>query len=385
MSAGTTLHFDIVSGISGDMSVGVLCGLGLDIAEAAKLVSGMVGVDIKASMESADVSGVVCGRLKLDLPHEHAHRTMKDIREMLERSAFSGQVKRDAIGIFQIIADAEGAVHGKSPEDVHFHEVGALDSIFDIAVFAYGVEQLGIKCITSSAPVLGSGMVKMAHGMMPVPAPAVLKILEGIPVAPSSEQTEMTTPTGAAILKYYVKQYGGFSGKMVKTAFSTGTKTFKTVPNMLRGILIEDAASGGLVMAETSVDDCTGEMMGHLFARLKSVALDVTVTQTIGKKNRPVFLLNVLCEKENLEAVARVLFAETSTAGLRHYPVERIIMDRRMESADVRGVKVGVKVLEYKDIIKYSPEWDDCVAAGEKLNIPAAEVYSAAKAAFYRS
>ncbi|MGE4266901.1 MAG: nickel pincer cofactor biosynthesis protein LarC [Deferribacterales bacterium] len=385
MSANTTLHFDIVSGISGDMSVGVLCGLGLDVAAAAELVSDMVGVEIKASMESADVSGVVCGRLCLDLPHEHAHRTMKDIREMLERSAFSEQVKRDAIGIFQIIAGAEGAVHGKSPEDVHFHEVGALDSIFDIAVFAYGVEQLGITEITSSLPVLGSGMVKMAHGIMPVPAPAVLKILEGVEIAPSSEQTEMTTPTGAAILKYYVKRYGGLSGKIIKTAFSTGTKTFKTVPNMLRGILIEGAVQGGLVMAETSIDDCTGEMMGHLFARLKSLALDVMLTQSIGKKNRPVFLLNVLCEKENLESVAQVIFADTSTAGLRHYPVDRIIMDRRMESVDIRGEKVHIKVLEYKDIVKYSPEWDDCVAAGEKLNMPAAEVYSAAKSVFYRS
>ena len=366
------------------MSVGVLCGLGLDIAEAAKLVSDMVGVEIKASVESADVSGVVCGRLKLDLPHEHAHRTMKDIRAMLERSAFSEQVKRDALGIFQIIADAEGAVHGKSPDDVHFHEVGALDSIFDIAVFAYGVEKLGIKEITSSLPVLGSGMVKMTHGIMPVPAPAVLKILEGVEIAPSSEQTEMTTPTGAAILKYYVKRYGGLSGKIIKTAFSTGTKTFKTVPNMLRGILIEGSVQSGLVMAETSIDDCTGEMMGHLFARLKSIALDVTLTQSIGKKNRPVFLVNVLCEQDNLEAVARVLFADTSTAGLRYYSVDRIIMDRRMESVDVRGETVHVKVLEYKEIIKYSPEWDDCVAAGEKLNMPAAEVYSAAKAVFYR-
>ncbi|MCD8554449.1 nickel pincer cofactor biosynthesis protein LarC [Seleniivibrio sp.] len=384
MSADTTLHFDIVSGISGDMSVGVLCGLGLDIAEAAKLVSDMVGVEIKASVESADVSGVVCGRLRLDLPHEHAHRTMKDIRAMLERSAFSEQVKRDAVGIFQIIADAEGAVHGKSPDDVHFHEVGALDSIFDIAVFAYGVEKLGIKEITSSLPVLGSGMVKMAHGIMPVPAPAVLKILEGVEIAPSYEQTEMTTPTGAAILKYYVKRYGGLSGKIIKTAFSTGTKTFKTVPNMLRGILIEGAVQRGLVMAETSIDDCTGEMMGHLFARLKSIATDITITQSIGKKNRPVFLVNVLCEQDNLEAVARVLFADTSTAGLRYYSVDRIIMDRRMESVDVRGETVHVKVLEYKEIIKYSPEWDDCVAAGEKLNMPAAEVYSAAKAVFYR-
>ncbi|WP_415238002.1 nickel pincer cofactor biosynthesis protein LarC [Seleniivibrio woodruffii] len=383
MSANTTLHFDIVSGISGDMSVGVLCGLGLDISEGAKLVSDMTGVSIGASVEQADVSGVMCGRLKLDLPHEHAHRTMKDIREMLGRSAFSEQVKKDAIGIFQIIADAEGAVHGMDPEKVHFHEVGALDSIFDIAVFAYGVEKLGIKRITSSLPVLGCGFVKMAHGTMPVPAPAVLKILEGVAIAPSSEQTEMTTPTGAAILKYYVKDYGTFAGKIINTAFSTGTKTFMTVPNMLRGILLERVSQSDLVMAETSIDDCTGEMMGRLYELFKGIAHDVTLTQSIGKKNRPVYLLNVLCSRPNLEKVAEILFANTSTAGLRHYPVDRIIMDRHMEETEVLGEKVAVKVLEYGGIKKFSPEWDDCVRVSEKLGMPASKVYEMAKAMYY--
>ncbi len=365
------------------MSVGVLCGLGLDISEGAKLVSDMTGVSIGASVEQADVSGVMCGRLKLDLPHEHAHRTMKDIREMLGRSAFSEQVKKDAVGIFQIIADAEGAVHGMDPEKVHFHEVGALDSIFDIAVFAYGVEKLGIKRITSSLPVLGCGFVKMAHGTMPVPAPAVLKILEGVAIAPSSEQTEMTTPTGAAILKYYVKDYGTFAGKIINTAFSTGTKTFMTVPNMLRGILLERVSQSDLVMAETSIDDCTGEMMGRLYELFKGIAHDVTLTQSIGKKNRPVYLLNVLCSRPNLEKVAEILFANTSTAGLRHYPVDRIIMDRHMEETEVLGEKVAVKVLEYGDIKKFSPEWDDCVRVSEKLGMPASKVYEMAKAMYY--
>lgn len=374
-----TLHFDMIGGISGDMSVGILCGLGLDISEAAAMVSDMTGREISASMEDVSVAGVVCKRLRLDLPHEHAHRTMKDIKAMIEASAFDDGVKRDAIGIFQIIADAEGAVHGKPADHVHFHEVGALDSIFDIVVFAYGVEKLGIKKITATLPVLGTGFVKCAHGVMPVPAPATVKILEGVEIRPSDEPNEMTTPTGASILKYYVKEFGSFGGKIVKSACSTGTKTFKTVPNMLRGVLLEQKSAEKLMIIETNIDDCTGEMLGHLFGVLSDVALDVSISSVTAKKNRPAHLVSVLCRAEDVESCAEQLFRHTSTAGVRFYPVDRIVMDREMVSVDVQGVSVAVKKLVYKDIVKLSPEWDSCVSAAEKLGISPMTVYDLAK------
>ncbi|MGE4318434.1 MAG: nickel pincer cofactor biosynthesis protein LarC [Deferribacterales bacterium] len=371
----------MISGISGDMSLGVLCGLGLDIVETAAIISDMVKTEINAGTEDVNVAGVMCKRLKLSLPHEHAHRTMKDIRRMLEGSAFDEKVIADSIGIFEIIAQAEGAVHGKDPEKVHFHEVGALDSIFDIAGFAYGVHKLKINSITSTLPVLGTGFVECAHGIMPVPAPATVKILEGVEIRPSQEPNEMTTPTGAALLKYYVKDFGSFGGKILASACSTGNKTFETVPNMLRGVLLEQkSAKGGLVMIETGIDDCPGEMIGHLFTVLAQAAVDVTVCHAIGKKNRPVFVVNVLCHESEVKNCAEILFANSSTAGVKYYPVERIIMDREMITVNVMGEGVAVKKLTYGGTVKYSPEWDSCVAAAHRLNTAVMNVYEMAKA-----
>jgi len=381
MHANTTLHFDIVSGIAGDMALAVLHGLGLDLSEITDIIYKMTGKRLTISVEKVFVNGIETCRLKIDIPHEHAHRKMSDIKDMIEHSGLPEQVITDATGIFSIIAEAEGKVHGKPADEVHFHEVGALDSILDITGFAYGIHKLGIDKVTASLPILGSGFVKCAHGKVPVPSPATLKILEGVEVVRTDEPNELTTPTGAAILKYYVKEFGsGYTGKIVSSSHSTGTLTLKTMPNILRGTLITSANQNAeITVVETNIDDCSGEVIGSLFETLKDKCLDFFCTQTIGKKNRPSLHLHILCENDAVEDIAETLFAFTSTAGVRYHKTKRIIMEREVVETTVEGVVVRVKKLTYKGVAKFSPEWEDCVKASKATGTTPLAVYDKAK------
>jgi uncharacterized protein (TIGR00299 family) protein len=373
----------MTSGIAGDMALAVLYGLGLDLVEVTEIVHSITNRKVDITPERTYVNGIEAVRLKIDAPHEHAHRKMSDIRTLIENAPISDRAKTDAAGIFSIIAEAEAAVHGRKPEDVHFHEVGALDSILDITGFAYGIDRLGIRKISSGMPVLGSGLVKCAHGLVPVPAPATLKILEGAEVRRISEPNELTTPTGAAILKYYVKNFdNSYSGNIIKSTYSTGTKVFETIPNILRGTLIGKSAvssSETVTVMETNIDDCSGEVLGSLFTLLKDVCIDMFFTGVTGKKNRPSVLLTLLCRRENIRKAAELLFYHSSTAGVRYRTEDRIIMDRVFVTSEAFGNEIRVKKLSYGDIIKYSPEWDDCVKYSAEKGIPAMDIYTQAK------
>jgi len=386
MSANTTLHFDIVSGIAGDMSLSLLCGLGLDIAKVTEAINKMTGREIEASIQKVFVNGIESNRLSLNLPHEHVHRTMKDIGEMISSSDLPDVVKADAIGIFQIIAEAEGSIHGQPADKVHFHEVGALDSIFDIVGFAYGKHLLNIDKITSSSPVLGCGLVKCAHGKVPVPAPATLKVLEGVDVKRTDEPNEMTTPTGAAILKYYVKDFGSaYNGKVISSSYSTGTKAFETVPNILRGTIYEsEVKTEKITLVETNIDDCSGEVLGSLFESLKDISIDTFITPITGKKNRPSNIVSSICKREDVSKVADILFSETTTAGIRYQDMDRIVMEREFIDVKVKGYDIRVKKLSYGHKVKFSPEWDDCVSVSKELGISALETYDLAKASLIK-
>ncbi|PLX70595.1 MAG: TIGR00299 family protein [Denitrovibrio sp.] len=382
MHADTTLHFDILSGIAGDMSLAILHGLGLNLSEVADIISEMTGKEIKIEPVTVSISGIESFRLKITIPHEHAHRRLGDIKELISKAKLPAEAAKDALGIFSIVAEAEGIVHGKPADEVHFHEVGAIDSILDIVGFAYGKHKLGIKNISSSKPVLGSGFVKCAHGKVPVPAPATLKILEGCEVIRTDEPNELTTPTGAAILKYYIKDFStAYTGKVLNSAYSTGTMTLKTMPNILRGTLIESAIKNDPVtVIETNIDDSTGEMIGELFSKLNGECIDVFCTSAIGKKNRPSTQVSVLCQRAKVEKIAEILFANSSTAGIRYYNTDRIIMQREFITVKVKGFDVVVKKLTYKGVTKFSPEWDECVSCAKKTGATPMEIYDNAKA-----
>ncbi|PLX67068.1 MAG: TIGR00299 family protein [Denitrovibrio sp.] len=382
MHANTTLHFDINSGIAGDMALSILHGLGLDLSEVTDIIYKITGKQLTIDTEKTFVNGIEATRLKINMPHEHVHRTMKTITKMVESSDLPEPVIKDTIGIFSIIADAEGIIHGKPADEVHFHEVGALDSILDIVGFAYGVHKLGIKSITSTMPVLGCGLVKCAHGKVPVPAPATLKILQDVEVKRTNEPNELTTPTGAAILKYYVKEFSpAYSGRVLASTYSTGTLELETMPNLLRGTLIAAASKANkITVIETNIDDCSGEVIGSLFSELKDEYLDMFSVSTIGKKNRPAIHLTILCENDKLEIIAKILFKHTTTAGLRHYATDRIVMDREIVETKVNNEIVRLKKLTYGEISKHSPEWDDCVSVGNKTGESPMSIYEKAKA-----
>jgi uncharacterized protein (DUF111 family) len=232
--------------------------------------------------------------------------------------------------------------------------------------------------------VLGRGLVKCAHGKVPVPAPATLKILEGINVKRTEEPNEMTTPTGAAILKYYVKDFhSSFEGVVKASSYSTGTRVFETVPNILRGTLYCSGSKGEKVAEiKTNIDDCSPEVIASLFETLQAKTIDMTITQAIGKKNRSVSIITILCKPSDVEKISKELFRHTSTAGVRYNVLDRIVMDRNFVTSEVFGKKVNLKKLTFEDITKYSPEWDDCMKVAKETGKSPMEIYDKAKAGF---
>ena len=365
------------SGLSGDLALAGICQLGCDAGNLEEVLSSAAGVKISLELEDRNVSGIMCKKLKLELPHEHKHRNLDDIKKIIDKSALSDRAKLNADACFTNIAEAEAHVHGISIDKVHFHEVGALDSIVDILGFVHCVEELGIHQILCSTPKVATGTVKCAHGVMPLPSPATLRLLEGSEVIRLDENAELTTPTGAAIIKTFATVTEVFSGKILKTAYSTGNNVFRNIPNICRSILIEDGQNNDRVLEmSTNIDDMNPEGVGPVIAGLLNLgALDVFYTPVYGKKNRPAVVVTALVRESLRETAAQFLFRNTSTAGLRYRPLERIVMDRVVSPIDEDGQLVGIKKLTYKDIEKYSVEWDDCEKAAERLNIAPYEVY----------
>ncbi|WP_022851381.1 nickel pincer cofactor biosynthesis protein LarC [Limisalsivibrio acetivorans] len=381
-----TLYIDMHAGLSGDMSLAGLIGLGLETGELGDMLSRLTGRDIQVSVENVLVSGISACRLSLNLPHEHAHRHLSDIEEMLGNGVLSQDDALRALKVFRKLAEAEAEIHGTTPEKIHFHEVGALDSIADIAGFCWGLGRLGIERIAVSKPMLGHGSIKCAHGIMPVPAPATLKLLEGIEVIRTDEPNEITTPTGAAIISALADEVSvRFTGNILRSTFSTGTKVLETFPNLLRMIILEEVELESVYVLNTDIDDASGEdLAGVMDALSIEGVLDISYTPRFGKKNRPGWRIEAVVEKKGIEPLTAFILERTSTAGVRYYPVLRSIMQRRIERVEVFGSAVCVKVLEYQGIIKFSPEWEDCLRASKETGRRPSDIYTAAKGVFIK-
>ena len=290
-------------------------------------------------------------------PHEHVHRTLSDILKLVSKSKLSPDNQKRVSDLFHLLADAEAKVHGIPVEKVHFHEVGAADSIADIVGVVVGLDHLGITRIEASAIPTGSGTVRMAHGECPVPAPATAELLKGIPIAASDIRFELTTPTGAVLLKYYVKRFDAFPAMTIQaTGIGAGSRDLEQQANILRILVGTLPVQGdGTIhsvdhqydhlldsvqqqyppttetawVVETNIDDTTGELTGHCVERLWSLApLDVWVTPIQMKKQRPGVMISILCRQEQIQAIEMLLFSETSTLGVRRYPVERTALYR---------------------------------------------------------
>ena len=319
-----------------------------------------------------------------------------EIKELISQSALSDWVKKKSIAVFQRIADAEGKVHGKPPEQVHFHEVGAVDSIVDIVGASIALEMLGKPRVLSAPIVEGIGWIDCAHGRFPIPAPATLAILgaRGIAVTQCDEPHELVTPTGAALLAEFAESFGAMQGLVAeKIGFGLGTRANKTRPNVLRAILgtsnselrtpnseSHDWETDTIIVLETNLDDISAEVLGNFVERaLVAGALDVFHTSIQMKKNRPGVLLTVLCGETDADKFSEMILRETSAFGVRRHSDERRKLRREFVTVKTRFGEVTVKLgkLDGK-IVQAAPEFESCKKVAEKAGVPLKEVYEAA-------
>ena len=387
-------YCDAFSGISGDMLVAALLDLGLELdrleAEFAKLP--LDGYTVQQSERV--VNGIRAVGFNVDVEEgRQPERSFRSISSMLAASSLDPAVKATAGEIFAKLAAAEAHVHRVSVEDVHFHEVGAVDSILDVVGIAVGLHTLGIQAVYTSPLPLGSGLVSARHGRLPVPGPATTELLKGFPVRFEDGASELVTPTGAAVLAALARP-GPPEFSIARTGYGAGQRQLADRPNVLRVCLgdcpPDDRSTGlrldHLMVLETHIDDLNPEWYEHVMERLFAAgARDVSVTPVHMKKNRPGILLWVLCDPENQDRLSHIILTETSTLGLRSYPVSRLSLRREYRNVVTKYGTVRVKCSYPPDgRVNHSPEYDDCKRLARQHGVPLGAVYEAATLAVQR-
>ncbi|MGA3282947.1 MAG: nickel pincer cofactor biosynthesis protein LarC [Verrucomicrobiota bacterium] len=425
-----TLYLDLFSGMSGDMFLGALIDLGVDTVRlerelkklkldgyhlhvARKQKSSIAGVKLEVHLEEVQSAK----REARGHGHEHDHgenRTFAEIKKLITKSKLSAWVKKKSVAVFQRIAEAEGKIHGLPPERVHFHEVGAVDSIVDIVGACIGLEMLGKPRVLASPVVEGVGWIDCAHGRFPVPAPATLAILgvRGIGVTQCEEPHELVTPTGAALLAEFAVSFGPMQGLVAeKTGFGIGTRENKSRPNVLRAVLGASAkcqVTGGtmrrgaavsshlspvtchvshldwetdcVAVLETNLDDVGGEILGHFVeTALAAGALDVFHTPVQMKKNRPGVLLTVLCAEADADKFSELILRETGAFGVRRTFAERRKLRRELTTVKTRFGNIAVKIGRLNGrAVHAAPEFESCKKLAAEAKISLKKIYEAA-------
>jgi uncharacterized protein (TIGR00299 family) protein len=392
------LYYDCFAGISGDMNLGAMIDLGVDIEvlkqELLKLpVHGYVlkaEKDIRKGISGTRVNVVIEDhhthlhehKHHDHHEHHHHHNSYREIKEMINHSLLDDRIKDLSIAIFERVAEAEAKIHNKHLDEVHFHEVGAVDSIVDIVGAAICLNMLKPDEIHCSTVELGGGMVKCAHGLYPVPAPATAEIVKDMPVRKGTVDYEATTPTGAAILAASVNKFSDKADfKIIKTGYGIGTMD-ASIPNVLRVFICETTENDETetvpsFIVECNIDDMNPEFYDYIIDSLFSAgAKDVFITPIIMKKSRPAVKLSILCNPEAENRVNEVLFRETSTIGVRKYSIDKTMLERKIENVQTRYGEVRVKSAFYQGVcIKSKPEYDDCIKIARSKNIPISQVY----------
>ena len=363
-------YLDCSSGISGDMTLAALIDCGANLKEIQAAIDSM-GLAAALSIHPVRKRGFRAMKLQISAPEDPTHRDLDQILQCIAQARISPSARRTANRIFERLAKAEARVHGISIDQVHFHEVGAIDSIVDIVGCAVAWDQLGIHRAVASAVPTGTGFVRIAHGRVGVPAPATAELLQGIPIAPCDVEAELTTPTGAAILAELIGSYGSLPAIQIETiGVGAGTRELEDRPNLLR-IFLGSQSKGStgkcvqtdtVVRFETNLDDITGEQIGFAIEQLWAAgALDVYTTAIQMKKNRPGTLLSVLANPELAERIELVMFAHTGTLGIRKSLQERSIIQRHTVEVQTPWGKVPCKAASYPDGSEVlSPEYEAC-------------------------
>jgi pyridinium-3,5-bisthiocarboxylic acid mononucleotide nickel chelatase len=425
-----TLYLDIFSGISGDMFIGAMLDLGIEFSQLERELSRLGLREYHLHTERRSKSGIQGTKFDVHLgqhhahtsvrglpqlhvhPHDHGHghihglghthshghqhehehgRTFSDIRQMIDGSQLSDWVKQRAVAVFHRIAVAEGKIHGHPPEQVHFHEVGAVDSIVDVVGTCICLELLGRPRVLAAVVTEGTGWVQCAHGRFPVPTMATLEILgaRGIALSQCEEPHELVTPTGAAILAEFAEEFGPMKNLVAtKVGYGLGTRDNRTRPNVLRAVLGEaqvaaaphDWESDTIAVLETNLDDINAEVLGNFVEKaFASGALDVFHTPIQMKKNRPGVLLTVLCAESAVDKFAALMLTETSAFGVRRTLAERRKLKRELKNVQTPFGEITVKLgrLDGK-IVQVAPEFESCRAVATRANVPVKEVYAAA-------
>ncbi|WP_250846654.1 nickel pincer cofactor biosynthesis protein LarC [Aquisphaera insulae] len=380
-------YFDCFSGISGDMTLGALVDAGVDHRAIEEAVASL-GLPGSLSFETVKKGGFRATHARVETPHEHAHRHLHHIEAIIDKGRLTASQKDLAKKIFLKLGEAEARVHGSELAKIHFHEVGALDSIMDIVGSAVGLDLLGVDRFEASPVPPGRGWIRAAHGRMALPAPATAEILKGVPLADSPAECELTTPTGAAILTTVVERFGPLPAITIESiGLGAGTRDLPEQANVLRlfiGTVDLPPSADRVWVLETNLDDLPGEVVGYTTIKLMEVgALDAFVTPIQMKKNRPGVMISVLCDEAKIPAMEETLFRETSTLGIRRYPVSRHKLKRQAIEVEtpfgpIRG-KLGW--IENRPPT-FSPEYDDCARAASSRGIALREVYDAAHAAY---
>ena len=379
-------YLDAFSGISGDMTVGALIDAGADAKQLTSLLESL-GTGAKFEVEKTKRRGVAASKFRVLAGETKRHRHLKDILELIDKSGAPDPVKHNAAAVFHRLGEAEARVHGIDLAKVHFHEVGAVDSIADIVGACAGFHLLGVDGIYCSPVNVGSGTVQTEHGVLPVPAPATAALLEGKPIYSRGPAMELTTPTGAAIIATLASQFGPLPPMRISaTGYGAGDKDFAEQANVLRAIIGESSnasESTTVSVLEANIDDSNPQMLGYAMERLLDAgALDVTLESVQMKKNRPGTLVRVIARPEHQEALAQILFAETSTLGLRIYSAERRVKARHIVEVETPHGKVRIKVA---DDGSFAPEYEDCRQIARSSSVPLKRILEEASHAYLKS
>jgi pyridinium-3,5-bisthiocarboxylic acid mononucleotide nickel chelatase len=392
------LHFDSVGGASGDMILGVLADLGVDPAALnaalTALGAGEIRIEARPHADRA-LRGTQVTVHAHDAAHghhgagHHGHRTLRDIRPMIEGSGLPEAVKRNALAVFQRLAEAEARVHGTTPEEVHFHEVGALDALADITGACLGLHLLGVTAVSFSPLPCGHGTIESAHGILPNPPPATVELLRGFPTVMTDEPFELVTPTGAALLTAWGATQSSPAGTVAAVGHGFGHRRLNGRPNVLRGILLDSAEAAGpdsdaCLVLETNLDDTNPEWVGALVQKLLAAgAFDAFTASIQMKKQRPGMLLTVLCAPERKAAILDLIFTESTTFGVREHWTRRTMLAREFAEVQTRYGAVRIKIGRWQGrSVTQSPEYEDCARGAEAHRVPVRVVYAAALEAF---